>query len=67
MLRRCAFRVVEWLYPHFLGGYGRCAHYDNALRGSDLNLRAIGTDNVTYGDRDQAIAKVQELWTEAAA
>jgi hypothetical protein len=67
MLRRAFFRVVEFLYPHHLGGYGSCAHYDDVLKGSDLNLRSIGTDNVTYGDRDQAIAKVQELWDEAAA
>ena len=67
MLRRAFFRVVEFLYPHHLGGYGSCAHYDDVLKGSDLNLKAIGTDRDTYGDRDQAIAKVQELWNEAAA
>jgi len=67
MLRRCFFRVVEFLYPHHLGGYGKCAHYDDVLKGSDLNLKAIGTDRDTYGDRDQAIAKVQELWDEAVA
>lgn len=67
MLRRCFFRVVEWLCPYRLSGYGRCAHYDDVLKASNLNLRSIGTDNVTYGDRDQAIAKVQELWNEAAA
>jgi len=67
MLRRCFFRVVEFLYPHYLSGYGRCAHYDDVLKASDLNLRSIGTDNVTYGDRDQAIVKVQQLWNEAAA
>jgi hypothetical protein len=67
MLRRCFFRVVEFLYPYHLDGYGRCAHFDDVLKGSDLNLRAIGTDRDTYGDRDQAIAKVQELWNEAAA
>ena len=67
MLRRAFFRCVEFLYPKYLPGYGHCAHFDDVLKASDLNVRAIGTDRVTYGDRDQAIAKVQELWEEAAA
>ena len=67
MLRRCAFRVVEWLCPYLLSGYGHCGHFDDALTDSDMNLRAIGTDRVTYGDRDEAIAKVQQLWNKAAA
>jgi len=67
MLRRCFFRVVECICPYYLSGYGHCDHFDDVLKNSDLNLRAIGADNVTYGDRDRAIAKVQELWNEAAA
>lgn len=67
MLRRCFFRAIEWLCPYHLSGYGSCAHFDDVLKSSDLNLRAIGTDRHTYGNRDRAIAKVQELWNEAAA
>ena len=67
MLRRCFFRAVEWLCPYRLSGYGYCGHFDDVLKSSDLNLRAIGTDRDTYGNRDRAIAKVQELWNEAAA
>ena len=67
MLRRCFFRVIEWLCPYYLSGYGYCDHFNDVLKSSDLNLRAIGTDRDTYGDRNRAIAKVQELWNEAAA
>ena len=67
MLRRAMFRVVEFTYPKYMSGYGRCGHFENALKGSDMNLPPIGTDRVTYGDRDDAIAQVNQLWEKAAS
>jgi hypothetical protein len=32
-----------------------------------MNIRAIGTDRVTYSDRDNAIAQVNSLWERAAS
>jgi hypothetical protein len=37
------------------------------LKSSDMNIRAIGTDRVTYSDRDNAIAQVNSLWERAAS
>jgi hypothetical protein len=67
MLRRAMFRVIECLCPYYLSGYGRCGHFDDALKSSDMNIRAIGTDRVTYSDRDNAIAQVNSLWERAAS
>jgi hypothetical protein len=67
MLRRAMFRVIECLCPYYLSGYGRCGHFNDALKSSDMNIRAIGTDRVTYSDRDNAIAQVNSLWERAAS
>lgn len=67
MLRRAMFRVVECVCPYYLSGYGQCAHFDDVLKSSDMNIRAIGTDRVTYGDRDRAIEQVNALWEAASA
>jgi hypothetical protein len=67
MLRRAMFRVIECLCPYYLNGYGHCGHFNDALKSSDMNIRAIGTDRVTYSDRDNAIAQVNELWEKAAS
>jgi hypothetical protein len=49
-----------------MGGYGRCGHFDDVLKDSDMNIKAIGTDRVTYSNRDNAIAQVNQLWEKAA-
>ncbi len=67
MLRRAMFRVIECLCPYYLSGYGRCGHFDDVLKNSDMNIRAIGTDRVTYSNRDNAIAEVNQLWERAAS
>ena len=67
MLRRAMFRVVECMCPYRLGGYGYCAQFDDALKSSDMNIAAIGSDRETYGDRDRAIEHVNALWETAAA
>jgi hypothetical protein len=66
MLRRAMFRVIECLCPYYLSGYGRCGHFDDVLKDSDMNIKAIGTDRVTYSNRDNAIAQVNQLWEKAA-
>lgn len=67
MLRRAMFRVVECVCPYYLSRYGHCGHFDDVLKSNDMNIRAIGTDRVTYGDRDRAIDEVSQLWERAAS
>jgi hypothetical protein len=67
MLRRAMFRVIECVCPYYMSGYGRCAHFDDVLKDSNMNIKAIGTDRISYSDRDNAIAEVNALWDQAAA
>lgn len=63
MLRRFFFRVMEFMTPYEVNGYGRPSHFNEECDGADLVLPNIrGSD---YCTPERANATVQALWNAA--
>lgn len=64
MLRRFFFRVMEFMTPRVVYGYGRPAHFEDECNGFHLTIPNIrGSD---YCTPDAANRTVQGLWERAA-
>lgn len=64
MLRRFFFRVLEFMTPYEIEGYGRSAHFAEECRDCDLVIPQIGGDE--YSTPDNAVKTVMSLWAAAA-
>ena len=64
MLRRFFFRVLEFMTPYEVEGYGRSTHFAEECRGCDLVIPRIGGDE--YSTPDLAVKTVMGLWAAAA-
>ena len=64
MLRRFFFRVLEFMTPYEVEGYGRSTHFAEECRDCDLVIPRIDGDE--YSTPDLAVKTVMGLWAAAA-
>lgn len=65
MLRRFFFRVLEFMTPHEVDGYGASRHFVDECRGCDLSIPMIKGSE--YSTPERAVKTVMGLWAAAAA
>ena len=63
MLRRFFFRVMEFMVPHAVTGYGYSKHFAEECNGADLVIPNIAGSE--YCTPDRANATVTALWEQA--
>lgn len=64
MLRRFFFRVLEFMTPHEVDGYGASRHFVDECRGCDLSIPMIKGGE--YSTPERAVKTVMGLWAAAA-
>jgi len=65
MLRRINFRIMEFLYPEYVDGYGSVRKFDDLPDDAMYIPPMYGDEG--YGDMDEALATVQGHWETCAA
>ena len=64
MLRRFFFRVLEFMTPHEVDGYGASRHFVDECRDCDLSIPMIKGSE--YSTPERAVKTVMSLWAAAA-
>lgn len=65
MLRRFFFRVLEFMTPYEVNGYGTSRHFVDECRDCDLSIPMI--QGSEYSTPERAVKTVMGLWAAAAA